>query len=77
MSHCESKTFNKLPINLEFVEKILKGILYIYLQTQAKIPTLYRDWLRSLKWEKGLLFSCIEGKGGGKDSAYLINNFFR
>ena len=29
----------------------------------ANIITLYCDWLRSLKQEKGYFFSCTEGKG--------------
>ena len=32
----------------------------------AKIPTLYRDWLRSLNYYCDYL-SCIERKGGLKD----------
>ena len=31
----------------------------------AKIPTLYRDKLRSLKQEKGLLFELHRREGGG------------
>ena len=33
----------------------------------AKIATLYRDWLKSLRKEKVNYLSCIGGKGDGKD----------
>ena len=33
----------------------------------AKIPSLCRDWLRSLKKEKGKLFELHRGEGGSKD----------
>ena len=33
----------------------------------AKIPTLYRNWLRSLKQKRVHNLSCLKDKGGGKD----------
>ena len=39
----------------------------------AKIPTFYRDWLRSLNLKKGLII-CIVGKGGLKDIHCITQN---
>ena len=45
----------------------------------AEIPSLFHDWVRSLNYEKGLLFECIERNGGWKTFAVLhkiTQNFF-
>ena len=34
----------------------------------AKISTFFRNWCRSLNYEKGLLFECMEREGGLKDT---------
>jgi hypothetical protein len=39
----------------------------------AKIPTLYRDWLSSLNYEKVNYLSCI-GEGGLKDIHCIAQN---
>ena len=40
----------------------------------SKIPTLYRDWLRSLNKKRVDYLSCIEGEGGLKDIHYSAQN---
>ena len=41
----------------------------------AKIATLYRDWLRSLKLEKSELFELHRGEGGGKEPSKWKKRF--
>ena len=40
----------------------------------AKVPTFYRDWLRSLNHERVNHSSCIEGKDGLKDKQSSAQN---